>query len=242
LSTTAPVFLGNDGRVLWWGQWSDPDMTRDTGLFLDDELVVQEGVTQVGTETLMALASSTDSFQLSPSGRFVIFEGTLSSGFEGAFVLDTGVAPATYCTAKPGLACGPVAITFNGASSASATSGFEILAAPARSERLGVLLYSNAGRAVLPFPSGGHILCMQTPIRRGGPASSGGTPGPNCDGVFALDMNAFASGSYNPPFPTYAPAAYLLTVGQQVNVQWWGRDTVPTGSFMSDALEYFVAP
>jgi hypothetical protein len=107
---------------------------------------------------------------------------------------------------------------------------------------MGVLLYSDAGRALLPFPSGGHVLCIAVPVHRGGPVESGGTPGPNCDGAFALDLNAFAAGAYNPPFPTYHPAAFLAVVGTQVNCQWWGRDTVASGSFMSDALEYSVCP
>ena len=71
----------------------------------------------------------------------------------------------------------------------------------------------------LPFPIGGHILCIQTPVRRGGPADSGGSPGNFCDGSFSLDVNAFGAGLYNPPFPTYNPAAYLRTPGQQINVQ-----------------------
>jgi len=106
-------------------------------------------------------------------------------------------------------------------------------------------LFHEPVRAMLadsPFPSGGHILCIGTPVRRGGPANSGGTPGPNCDGFFSLDINEFASGNYMPGFPTFNPAAFLLVAGTQVNVQWWGRDTVPTGSFMSDAVQFFTRP
>lgn len=151
--------------------------------------------------------------------------------------------PVAYCTTKPGLACGVPQIASTGSPSASAASGFVVSAQPARSTRAGVLLYTNNGRANLPFPSGGHILCISaSPLRRGGPVDSGGTPGPNCDGAFSLDMNAYASGNYNPPFPTHNPAAFLLVPGTQVNCQWWGRDSVATGSFMSNALEYCVGP
>jgi hypothetical protein len=150
--------------------------------------------------------------------------------------------PMIYCTAKPGLACGLPSISFSGTSSVSATSGFKIGAGPARSDRVGVLLYTNGGPGNAPFPSGGHILCIGTPVRRGGPANSGGTPGPNCDGFFSLDVNEFASGNYMPGFPTFNPAAFLLVAGTQINVQWWGRDTVPTGSFMSDAVQFFTRP
>ena len=38
------------------------------------------------------------------------------------------------------------------------------------------------------------------------------------------------------------PQGYLLSLGQQINVQTWGRDSLATGSFLSDALEYFVGP
>jgi hypothetical protein len=155
-----------------------------------------------------------------------------------------GANAARYCTPKTGLACGTPMIAAAGEPSASSTSGFVVSAAPARSDRLGVLLYTANGKANLPFPPGGHILCISaTGLRRGGPVDSGGTPGPaTCDGVFTLDMNAFASGNYHPPFPTNNPAPFLLTIGQQVNCQWWGRDSVATGSFMTDAIEYVVNP
>jgi hypothetical protein len=132
-------------------------------------------------------------------------------------------------------------MSFTGTPSAAATSGFTISAAPARANKTGILLYTAAGSANHPFPAGGHILCVQTPVETGGPVTTGGTPG-GCDGVFALDMNQFASGNYNPGFPTHNPASFLSTPGQEVNCQWWGRDSVATGSFMSDALEYSVYP
>jgi len=150
--------------------------------------------------------------------------------------------PVTYCTPKPGLACGTPGIQFSGVPSATATNGFKIGAGPARSNRLGVLLYTNAGPDNLPFPSGGHILCIATPVRRGGPADSGGTAGPSCDGFFGFDFNEFTSGNYNPGFPTHSPAAFLKTPGTLINCQWWGRDTMATGSFMSDGLQFFQGP
>ena len=150
-----------------------------------------------------------------------------------------------YCTAKPGLACGTPSIASSGQASATASSGFTISASPARSNKTGILLYTPSGRANQPFPAGGHILCLATPpLRRGGPTNSGGTPGPNCDGVFSIDWNAFAQGVWMPPGGQMQsnPAGFLKTIGQVVNVQWWGRDTLSTGTFMSDALEYTVCP
>ena len=161
-----------------------------------------------------------------------------------AVLLDTRFEPAPavlYCTPKSGLACGTPSIGSFGTPSASSTSGFTVVASPARSNRTGILLYTSAGRANLAFPAGGHILCIApSPLRRGGPANSGGTAGPNCDGTFSLDMNAFASGNYMPGFPTHSPAGFLSSVGQTVNCQWWGRDSVATGSYMTGGVEYVV--
>lgn len=153
----------------------------------------------------------------------------------------SGAASTVYCVAKEGLFCGLPSIGSQGLPSASATSGFVVTGSPARANRLGVLLYTNAGRAAVPFVSGGHILCIGfPPLRRGGPVDSGGVA--TCDGVFSLDMNEFASGNYNPPFPTHVPAAFLSVIGTMVNCQWWGRDTMATGSYMSNGLEYCIAP
>jgi hypothetical protein len=54
-SSRAPVLrLSAAGRVLWYGEWSDPDGSRDSGLFLDQELILQEGVGGIGGVALGA--------------------------------------------------------------------------------------------------------------------------------------------------------------------------------------------
>ena len=147
-------------------------------------------------------------------------------------------APVTFCTAKAGLVCGLPAISATGTPSASATSGFTISASPARSNRQGVLLY-NTERQVPAASFGGGTLCVRAAgIRRGGPTNSGGSAA--CDGVFSIDMNTFAQGLW--PQPSNNPAPFLLEVGGTVRVQYWGRDSIATGTFLSDALEYVVCP
>jgi FG-GAP repeat len=151
-----------------------------------------------------------------------------------AHVLPGAVFVGTYCTAKPGLVCGTPAISWSGSSSASQPSGFVIRAGPARGALPGVLIYSDGGAASTPFQGG--TLCVGAPLRRGAPVDSGGTPGA-CDGVFALDLNAFASGGAGG-----SPAAFLSVPGTEVHCQWWGRDSVTTGSFLSNGLRYLVRP
>ena len=58
-----------------------------------------------------------------------------------------------------------------------------------------------------------------------------------CDATLSLDWNGFAAG-----IGGGNPAAFLHTVGQQVNLQWWARDTLANGSYLSDGLEYLVCP
>jgi hypothetical protein len=169
------------------------------------------------------------------------FNASAASMSLDAVLLDVQHSPPvpSYCTAKSNLACGLPSIAAQGSSSAAASAGFLITAAPARGDRTGVLLY-NTVRQVPAIPFQGGLLCLATGgLRRAGPATSGGTPG-GCDGTFAIDMNTFAKGLW--PQPSTNPATYLLTPGQTVVCQWWGRDSVATGSLLSDALEYAVGP
>ena len=160
---------------------------------------------------------------------------TGGSGLSNAFPYDPGTCqPAlSYCTAKPGLTCGTPAMSTVGSPSASASSGFMILGGPTRSNKSGLLLYTDQGAGAAPFNGG--TLCIQTPLKRSAAATSGGFS--TCDGEFALDMNAFASGNAGGN-----PAAFLLTSGNVIFTQWWGRDSVATGSFLSDAMQYTVCP
>ncbi len=90
-----PVYISDGGDVLWYCDWDDPDATRDTGLFVNERLVVQESVTTVGGFPLVALRGLQGGYAMSDNGRFIIFEALLDNGvstFEGAFLL-TFIAP-----------------------------------------------------------------------------------------------------------------------------------------------------
>jgi len=146
--------------------------------------------------------------------------------------------PVAYCTSKLNSCGTPATISWTGAPSAGAGSGFTISGGQAADNKLGLLIYSDAGRMAPagPFAQTG-FLCIQPPIRRS-PAvlSSGGTPGA-CDSSFVLDMNAFAAGQAGGN-----PNLFLSVPGTMVNAQWWGRDNVQNGEYLSNAVEYVVAP
>jgi hypothetical protein len=149
-------------------------------------------------------------------------------------------APVTYCTAKVNaLGCTPV-IGSSGAASASAGSGFVLTGSNVRNNKPGLVIYTSAGRAAVPFQSGWR--CINSPIRRSTAMHSGGTAAPanDCSGVYAIDMNAFATGMLGG-----LPAPYLLVPGTVVGAQCWGRDpgfAPPDNSTLTDALEYLICP
>ncbi|MCA9753791.1 MAG: hypothetical protein KC591_16460, partial [Gemmatimonadetes bacterium] len=85
---SGPVQIDDAGNVLWFGDWDDPDTDVDTGLFWNDQLIVQEGVTMIGGEIVDTIASGQDAFQISDNGQWAIFEAVLVGGKEGAFLIE----------------------------------------------------------------------------------------------------------------------------------------------------------
>lgn len=88
------VGIDEEGEVLWYGDWNDPNTDVDSGLFLDEALIVQEGVTTVDGVPLDIVNTGEDAFRISPRGRYILFEGTLTGGINGAFLLDRCAATA----------------------------------------------------------------------------------------------------------------------------------------------------
>ena len=142
--------------------------------------------------------------------------------------------PVAYCTGKVNSCGGTPAISTHGLSSASQPSGFFIKGSQSRFAKFGLLLYTRFGPAGQPF-QGGTLCLFPQGIRRGPATQAIGGTGGNCESAFVLDMNAFAAG-----LAGGNPAGYLSIPGQQINVQWWGRDTIANGSYLSDAAQYTV--
>ena len=78
-TTTAPVVIDDVGNVLWFGDWDDPTTTVDTGLFLNNTLIVREGDTLPGGGVLTTIASGDESFAMSDDGHYIVFEGTVTT-------------------------------------------------------------------------------------------------------------------------------------------------------------------
>jgi hypothetical protein len=89
---SGPVLIGDNGNVLFYADWADPDTMIDTGLFLNGQLIVQEGVSTIGGTVIDTLRGITDGYGLSRDGRYVVFEAELVGGAEGVYRIDTGAA------------------------------------------------------------------------------------------------------------------------------------------------------
>jgi subtilisin family serine protease len=149
--------------------------------------------------------------------------------------VQSALAQGNFCSAKPST-CGTLPLIFSiGLPSASASSGFSVLASGMRGLQLGMLVYTDAGGANLPF-LGGH-LCIQGVHRTPAQFDTSGTLG-SCDGVLAIDMNRFRAGLLGgTPLPS------LSIPGTTIHCQFLGRD--PGNSFnvlLTGGLRYSVCP
>ena len=98
---SGPIDVDDDGNVLWFGDWDDPDTTRDTGLFRNDQLIVQENVTQVAGMTVSIVRGVQEGYALSDDGRFAIIEVEFVGGLQAALRADFGsgdLTPMVQCT------------------------------------------------------------------------------------------------------------------------------------------------
>ena len=87
---SGPVLIDDCGNVLHYRDWNDPDGDVDTGLFINDMLIVQEGVSTVDGVAIDTLRGVQDGYAFSDNGQYVLFEAILVDGRDGAFLIDLG--------------------------------------------------------------------------------------------------------------------------------------------------------
>ena len=176
------------GHAFWFGDWDDPVTTQDTGLFVDDQLLVQEGVTTVGGIVIEFIASVQDTLTISPDGRYVAFEGRLAGGVDAAFLVDRGAGscntPATaFClgdgtgaacpcgnTGSAGHGCGssafPGGAILSSSGIAGASAGTDTLVLTATDIPGPGLFFQSSGLAPSPVAFGDGQLCAAISIVR----------------------------------------------------------------------------
>ncbi|MCY3003564.1 MAG: hypothetical protein NTV21_17350 [Planctomycetota bacterium] len=141
-----------------------------------------------------------------------------------------------YCTAgTTSSGCVP-SIAALGVPSASAPSGFTLVATGVEGQKSGLLFYGTSGaKASVWAPSNSSVLCVKSPTQRTGSQSSGGTAGA-CDGALTLDLAAWLSAH---------PAALgqPLVAGEFLWCQGWFRDPLVSGTTqLTNALQARLCP
>jgi hypothetical protein len=140
-----------------------------------------------------------------------------------------------YCTSGTSANGCNAVISATGASSATATSGFNLVATGVEGQKNGMFYYSTVQK--VPATSIGtstSYQCVQPPVKRVQLLNGGGTNGA-CDGLFSVDLNARWTAK-----PSHNPGA-----GADVYAQLWHRDPMNTSNqttARSDAICFNVCP
>ncbi len=229
------VFILPSGDVLWFGDWDDPDTSRDEGLFLNDQLILQEGVTVVGGNTIVDLADFTESLHVSEDGQFAIIEGEINpagTDLDVAILIGLNSNP-SYCEANPNATGLPAALGISGSTSVGAgslTLGMSQLPPFAFAF---FLTSRTQGFVAFPGGSAGN-LCLGGDIGRyvgPGQVQQAGASGTVS---LAIDLTQV-------PQPT---GFVSVQAGEQWNFQGWFRDSNSSGptSNFTDGVSVTFAP
>ncbi len=215
---SGPLYLSEAGEVLWYGDWNDPDTDIDTGLFIDDELIVQEGVTTVGGVVIDTLRGITDGYIMSPDGRFVLFEAILADGTEGAYMIDRSGSGTNYCVATQNSTGGAATISISG--SLSIADMNLSLVGSALPANVPCLFFYGPNQIQVPFGDG--FRCVGGTTHRVQPLSS-----------------ADGGGTVTRSVDFGAPYAAPIIPGSVFNFQGWYRDNMAgmSGFNLTDGIE-----
>lgn len=139
-----------------------------------------------------------------------------------------------YCTSQTNSqGCTPW-IGFNGSSSSSLNTGFQVTTRNLINQTIGQYIY-GVGTSASAFPYQGGFICVGTPLWRGPGLATGGSPtGIDCTGIADFDFNSITSGTNPVTGMPFVP-------GTTIRTQFWSRDnTAPLGTNLSDAVFFTI--
>jgi Tol biopolymer transport system component len=208
---------------------------------------------QTGLTELVSVDSSanpgngaSDGPALSADGRYAAFASDASNLVAGdangafdTFVRDRSCSDqfVNYCTAGASASGCIVRMRSTGIASASASSGFVVIASFVEGQKDGLFFYGQNGRQANPWGNVTSFQCVAPPVKRGGLLVGNGTTGA-CDSVVSQDLNALWCATC--PKPAHAPLS-----GEPLQIQFWYRDPLNTSNqktSLSDAIEVGVCP
>jgi hypothetical protein len=154
----------------------------------------------------------------------------------GAFAFDDGYCPppVSYCTAGVSASGCQALIAYSGTPSATAPSGFLLLASGIEGQRDGIFFFGANGRQANPWGNSTSYQCVVPPVKRGFVLPGNGSSG-SCNAAFAFDLNAYWAAK-----PNKNPGPGVL-----LQAQLWYRDPQSTSNqttALSDAIEAGVCP
>ena len=254
--TTASYDLSGADDVLisYWRWYSNSELAPPDDVFIVD-VSTNGGASWTNIETLgptgpdvlggwiqhstslssLGLAASADirvRFIADDSGSGDFVEAAIDDFNISALGNNCGGA-VNYCTGKLNSNfCLPFITTLNSAS-ASSTLPFRITGNDIIPNELGFLIYSINGRSSLGFHNG--TLCVKTPFVRFLPSKNSGTSGGGiCPGRLVVNFNNRIQ----------AGSDTSLTVGQQVNAQYFYRDPGVDvfNDGLTDGVEFTIQP
>jgi plastocyanin len=155
------------------------------------------------------------------------------AGMDGVITVQAS-GPVTYCTAGTSASGCQAGLSAAGTASATAPTGFDLMAADVEGAKNGIFFFGSNGRQANPWGSGTSFQCVAPPVKRAGLLVGVGTPGA-CDGSFSQDLNARWTAN-----PAQNPGA-----GALVQAQLWYRDPQNTSNqttSLSNAIEFPVGP
>ncbi len=85
---TGPVEISDNGDVVWYADWDDANTDIDTGLFVNNTLLIQEGVTMVNGLLVDTVRGVEDGYHMSNNGRYIIAEVVLEGAIDAAVLID----------------------------------------------------------------------------------------------------------------------------------------------------------
>ncbi|MEM1450020.1 MAG: hypothetical protein AAGI22_12965 [Planctomycetota bacterium] len=208
--------ITESGAVLWSATWDDPTPGRGRGVFLDDRLIIEPGVTMAGSEVVRGVDGRT--MRISPNGRWLIFRGQVSApgqlNDEAAILMDLGEGMPVCAPSVPNSTGASAEITAL-APVVAAGSPLQLVAHDLPLQRTGYFLVApQTGFVVQPGGSQG-TLCLSGSIGRFiGQTMSTGTAG---------YLRATVDTSLLPLSPNRPVLA-----GETWTFQGWYRDDNPT--------------
>ncbi|MFT5288815.1 MAG: hypothetical protein ACI82F_000873 [Planctomycetota bacterium] len=89
--TQSAICLGDNGNIAFYARTTNTNTASDDCYFVNDQILVQENLTQIGTQVLGKLISGVNSLDMSNNGRYFIFEALFGDSSGGVFLIDLGL-------------------------------------------------------------------------------------------------------------------------------------------------------